>query len=443
MPATDIMNRIRVATAEHADEVVRLASTLIAFDTTARDLGDPPRQEAALQAQLADRLGAAGAAVELIEAGPGVPGSERQVPATLSFEGRPQLVARFAPAIDSGRSLILNGHIDAVSVQPREAWTHDPFQAVVRDGLLYGRGSCDMKGGVAAMVVAAELLAELDVPLTGELVVNTVTDEEYCGAGTAACLAAGLRADAAIVPEPTSLQTWVACRGILSPTISVQGRAGHAELEQPDWRTGGAVNAIDKMAIVLEELRALHADWQQRPEHAHALLPAPSLVTTMIHGGEWWVTFPASCRATLDITYLRAQADRNGFGTRVEAEVQAAVSRACARDEWLASHPPEVAWSVDLPPNETDPGEPVVASLARAAATTGRPHELGALDSWYDASSFTRIAGIPAVGFGPYGGRRGERPIAHTIDEHVPVADLVATVEMLALAAVDFCGVAD
>lgn len=192
------------------------------------------------------------------------------------------------------------------------------------------------------------------------------------------------------------------------------------------------------MAIVLDELRALHADWQQRPEHAHALLPAPSLVTTMIQGGEWWVTFPASCRATLDITYLVAQADPDGFGTRVEDEVAAAVAGACAADEWLAANPPRIEWSVDLPPMETDPGEEVVRCLARAVAATGRPHELGALDSWYDASSFTRIAGIPAVGFGPYGGRRGERPI----DEHVPVVDLVATVETLALAAVDFCGVA-
>lgn len=202
--ATDTTSRIRAAAADRANAVVRLASELIALDTTARDLSDPPRQEAALQAHLAARLRTAGASVQVLGVGPGVPGSERQVPATLSFEGRPQLIARFGASTGTGRSLIFNGHIDAVSASPREAWSHDPFDAIVRDGLLYGLGSCDMKGGVAAMVVAAELLAELEIPLAGELIVNTVTDEEYCGAGTAACIVAGLRADAAIIPEPTS-----------------------------------------------------------------------------------------------------------------------------------------------------------------------------------------------------------------------------------------------
>jgi acetylornithine deacetylase len=363
------------------------------------------------------------------------------VPADLPFDGRPQLIARFA-ASGGGRSLIFNGHIDAVSAEPVDAWSHDPFDAIVRDGLLFGRGTCDMKGGVAAMIVAAELLAELGVPLAGDLIVNTVTDEEYCGAGAAASVTAGLRADAAIVPEPSSLQTWVACRGILSPTITVHGRPGHAEVSQTHWRDGGAVNAIDKMMLVLAELQTLQADWIARPAHQHELLRPPSIVTTMIKGGEWWVTYPATCEATLDITYLPAQADAGGFGTEVEKEIEGAIARACAADDWLAENPPEVAWSVDLPPLEVSPDEAIVQSLARVAGAVGREHELESLDSWFDGSAFNRIAGMPAVAFGPYGGRRGERPIPHTIDEHVPVDDLVATVETLALTAVDFCGLA-
>jgi acetylornithine deacetylase len=440
--AESLTAKIRAAAREREGDLVALATELIGFDTTARDLGDPARDEAALQEHLAQRLRAAGAEVELITYGPGVPGSERQVPPALSFDGRPQLIARFPPAAPQphGRSLVFNGHVDAVSCEPVSEWTSDPLAAVVRDGRLYGRGACDMKGGVAAMVVAAEILADLRVPLAGELIVNTVTDEEYCGAGAAACVTAGLRADAAIVPEPSTLETWVACRGILSPTITVQGRPGHAEAAQPHWRDGGAVNAIDKMMVVLEEVRALHAGWQARPEHVHPMMRPPSIVTTMISGGEWWVSFPASCRATLDITYLPVQADAGGFGTRVEAEVEAAVRRACERDDWLAEHPPEVTWSVDLPPNEVDPGADIVASLTRAAALSDRDNPLETLDSWYDASAFTRIAGMPAVAFGPTG-RDGGRPLPHTVDEWVGVADLVATAETLALAAVDFIGV--
>jgi acetylornithine deacetylase len=439
---TDLHTRIRDAAPERRDAVIELTARLVGFDTTARGPEDPPREEAALQDYLATRLRAAGAEVELLAAGPGVPGSERQVPADLPFDGRPQLIARFPSSSGSGRSLIFNGHIDAVSAEPVAEWSHDPFDAIVRDGLLYGRGACDMKGGVAAMIVAAELLAELGVPLAGDLIVNTVTDEEYCGAGAAASVATGLRADAAIVPEPSSLQTWVACRGILSPTITVHGRPGHAEVSQSHWRDGGAVNAIDKMMLVLAELQALQAEWIARPAHQHELLRPPSIVTTMIKGGEWWVTYPAKCEATLDITYLPAQADAGGFGTEVEKEIEWAVARACTADDWLAENQPEVAWSVDLPPLEVSPDEAIVQSLARVAAAIGREHEIESLDSWFDASAFNRIAGMPAVAFGPYGGRRGERPIPHTIDEHVPVDDLVATVETLALTAVDFCGLA-
>ena len=193
--------RVCDAIAAGRAELVQLATDLISFDTTARSPDDPPRDEAALQGYLAERLRRAGAAVELFEPTQAdVAG--RQIPFDLPFEGRPQLIARFA-AGGTGRSLLLNGHIDAVSVEPRARWASDPFAAEVRDGNLYGRGSCDMKGGVAAMVFAAELLAQQGVRLAGELIVNTITDEESSGAGGIACARRGVRADAGIVPEPT------------------------------------------------------------------------------------------------------------------------------------------------------------------------------------------------------------------------------------------------
>ena len=145
----DLEQRVVAAITESRDELVELASDLIRFDTTARDPGDPARDEAALQAHLAARLSAAGATVEVWEPTPeDVRG--HQVPFELDFAGRPQLLARFAGA-GGGRSLLLNGHIDVVSGEPKARWTDDPNTPVVRDGLLFGRGSCDMKGGVASM----------------------------------------------------------------------------------------------------------------------------------------------------------------------------------------------------------------------------------------------------------------------------------------------------
>ena len=110
------------------------------------------------------------------------------------FRGRPQLLAT-ASGTGGGRTLLLNGHVDVVTVEPREGWTSDPFTPALRDGRLYGRGACDMKGGVAAMLIATEVLRALEVPLAGDLVVNTVTDEESTAAGSLAVAASGLRAD--------------------------------------------------------------------------------------------------------------------------------------------------------------------------------------------------------------------------------------------------------
>ena len=129
--------RILDAVAAGREELVELTARLVGFDTTARTPTDPPRQEADLQAYLGQRLGAAGAAVDIWEPKPADIAGSRQMPPGLGFDGRPQLAARFAGS-GGGRSLLLNGHIDVVPSEPRDRWTSDPNQAEVRDGNLYG-----------------------------------------------------------------------------------------------------------------------------------------------------------------------------------------------------------------------------------------------------------------------------------------------------------------
>src|SRR5947209_15557237 len=152
---TDVVRAIGDA----ADELVELAGRLVAFDTTARETGDPPRDEAALQEYLAERLRAAGAEIDLWEPRPEDVAGTPQSPPGLEFAGRPQLTATFAGG--GGRSLLLNGHIDAVTSEPKDRWRHEPNTPVLEDGMLYGRGSCDMKGPIAAIVFAAEMLARV------------------------------------------------------------------------------------------------------------------------------------------------------------------------------------------------------------------------------------------------------------------------------------------
>jgi acetylornithine deacetylase len=291
-----------------------------------------------------------------------------------------------------------------------------------------------MKGGIAAMVVAAETLAGLGVPLAGDVLVNTVTDEESSGAGGMASVAHGVRADAGIVTEPTELDVWVACRGTLYGEILVPGRPGHAEVAQPSWREGGAVNAIEKSQVVLEAIRRLREDWRERSDLRHPYVSQPSLVPTMIAAGEWPVTYPAECRITLGVLYLASQADRDGWGTPVERELEEALAAACAADPWLREHPATVRWTVDVPPMDIPEGEPIVGTMLEAGRDVGRPGSLAGLDSWYDGATYTQGARTPSIGFGP-----GSILDAHTIDESVPVDDLVAVAQGIAVAAMRFC----
>jgi acetylornithine deacetylase len=307
----------------------------------------------------------------------------------------------------------------------------------VRDGRLYGRGSCDMKGGVAAMVLAAETLSRLGIRLAGDLLVNTITDEESSGAGGIACVAHGVRADAGIVPEPTAFDVWIACRGSVYPTITIEGRPGHAELLQPHWRDGGAVNAIEKAQVVLDAIRGLREEWRTRSDLQHPYLSPPDIVPTLMRAGEWSVTYPASCEITCAVLFPPAFADDAGYGSRVVDEVRDAIGRACAADPWLAEHPPAYGWTADIPPMEIPPGDPIVQTMLAASAEVGEPSRLSGLDSWYDGATYTLAAGTPSIAFGP-------RSIAwaHTIDEFVPVDDLVRCAQAIALAAVRFCGTA-
>jgi acetylornithine deacetylase len=426
--------------AARREELVELASRLIAFDTTARDVGDPPRDEAALQGLLAERLRAAGADVEVWEADAEEMAGRPRVPPGLDFAGRPQLLARFTGS-GGGRSLLFNGHIDAVSAEPIEQWTSHPFQPEVRDGRLYGRGSCDMKGGVASMVFAAEALARLGVELAGDLVIATNTDEESSGAGGSAVVARGVRADAGIVTEPTMFETWIACRGSEYCVVRVPGRPGHAEVRQPAWQQGGAVNAIEKAMVVIDGLKALRAHWAQQPELRHPHLAVPDVLPTVAEAGEWAVTYPAECRLTLAVMYLPSQAGAEDPGAGVRAEVEAWIARAAEQDDWLAEHPPVVEWWPNgVPPFEVADDEPIVAAMLEASQAVGRPSRLSGLDSWYDGATYTGLAGIPSIGFGPAGFDPNGASVAHTIDEYVPVDDLVACAQALAVAAMRFCG---
>ncbi len=435
-PGSALEEQVVARVREGRDELLGIVTDLIAFDTTARMPGDPAREESACQEYLRGLLAPTGGEADLWEPEP--TGKDHPLlPDDLDFKGRPQLAVRL-PGSGRGRSLLLNGHIDVVSAAPVSRWSSDPFKAQVRDGQLYGRGSCDMKGGIADSLYALLVLNRLGVRLAGDVIFCTNTDEESSGAGSYSCVQRGVRADAGLCGEPTDFDVWIACRGAVNVTITIEGRAGHAEVVHPGWREGGAVNAIDKLCLVMSGLRTLREDWRSRGDYAHPLLSPGDIVPTVVRGGEWMVTYPSSCELTLDLQYLPAQVDAEGTGRTVFREVERYVNAAASSDPWLAEHPLHWDWPCDIVPAEVPADDPVVSLALAAAAAVGREGVATGMDSWHDAAMFTRRAGTPTISFGP-----GGLNTAHTIDECVPVDDLVDHAAAVALAAMRWCGVAE
>jgi acetylornithine deacetylase len=431
---SELEERVVAAALDAHDEVTGLLAEMIACDTTAREPGDPPRDEEKLQRLLAGRLAALGGRIDLWEPEPTGAGS-RFIPAGLDFTGRPQLAA-LLPGAGGGRSLLLNGHIDAVAPGRREEWHSDPLRLVERDGALHGRGVADMKGGIAGFVVALEVLQRLGVRLAGDVIVCTDTDEESSGAGGHMCVRRGVSADAGIAAEPTGFDAWVSCHGTVTPVIAIPGRAGHAEMPQLDWREGGAVNAIEKLLPVLQGVQALREEWRTRPDQQHPLLRPGDIVPTLVNGGTWVVTYPERCELTCNITYLPGQVDAEGTGRRVEADVVAHLNAAVAGDPWFAEHPLEFTWTDDIVPAEMPADHPLVLAALGCAGAVGRHGKPAGLDSWHDAATFTR-AGTPTFSFGPEG-----IATAHAANEHLSVRSLLDYTAAIALVMVRWCGVA-
>jgi acetylornithine deacetylase len=427
--------------AAHEDDLVHLVCDLVGFDTTSVDLSPgsahTQNQEAELQAYVGDRLRALGCEVDQWEPDPAEFADHPMMPSWHHWDDRP-LTVGVLRGVGGGRSLLVNGHIDVVSAGDASAWSSPPFAADVRDGRIYGRGAVDMKGGVGAAMFALEALRAAGVRLRGDVIVETVPDEETCAMGTIAAIARGYRAEAGLVPEPTRLNLWVATRGLLHGTLRVPGRSAHAEMNQPPWHDGGGVNAISLTARLMGALEALSEDWAGRESKRHPLLGVPGIHPTIISGGTFISNIPESCELALNSTYLPADADSDGFGSIPRGEIEAAVAAAAARDGWLAENAPTWSWYTDYPPSEIDPSAPIIGAVQTSAAALGIDVLAEGIDTTYDGALLTLFAGTPSPAFGP-----GDLRRAHAVDEWVGIDELVLGAQAYARVFCDWCGVAE
>jgi len=332
----------------------------------------------------------------------------------------PIVVGRAGQA--NGRRLILSGHLDVVPPGDPATWSVDPWAAEIQDGRLFGRGACDMKGGVAAILAAVRSLgADGSLHrLDGELLVVLVPSEEDGGQGTLGAIRSGATADMAIITEPSRLDVVVAHAGAITFRLTVPGKAAHASQRRE------GVSALDKLFALT---RALEADERRRNEAETdplmtALgLPYPTIIG-IVDGGEW-----ASTVLDKVVAYGRYGVRLGQSPADAEAELRAAIDEACAADEFLREHPATVEITGGRFGSARVPSDhPLPVGLADVVErVTGRRPALLGEPYGADMQMFVNHGDTPCVIFGP-----GDVRVAHSADEFVPLDEVETCARVLA-----------
>jgi acetylornithine deacetylase len=345
------------------------------------------------------------------------------------FRGRPNVVG-VCRGEGRGRSLILNGHVDTVEVGDPSAWSYAPLGGDIVDGRLYGRGACDMKGGVVANLFALRALREAGLVPAGDVIVESTISEEDGGAGALAAVLRGYVADGALISEPTNLAIVTAQGGALMFRLEVQGLSAHACVRDE------GVSAVEKFALLHQGLLAFETRRNAEithPQYAGMRIKAPINIG-IVRGGTWASSVPESLVAE----------GRAGLvpGEELETfkvEFAAEIGRLAEADPWLRDHPPHVTWlDGQFAPAGIPVDSPLVEALSKAwQVTTSSPTRIEAVTYGADMRHFVNTGGVPCVMFGA-----GDVRLAHAPDESIPLDDLLTAITTTAVFIANWCGIA-
>ena len=340
-----------------------------------------------------------------------------------------QVVATRTAAAPTGRSLILQSHVDVVPTGPVELWTTPPFDPVVRDGWLHGRGAGDMKQGASAMVFALDAIRAAGLEPAADVIVQTVTEEECTGNGALSTLARGYRADAVLIPEPTDGTITRAHVGVMWFRLKVRGIPVHVAVAQ------SGSNAILSAYALIQALQAhtVKLNEAARTDPWFGAIDNPIKFNPgVIRGGDWGSSTPAWCEVDCRIGLMP--------GATLEQARQGVldcVSAAARADNFLANNPPEVEWNgFQADGYVLGPGTDAEAVLARAHQSAfGEPMAERCMTAVNDTRFYGLYHGIPSLCYGP----RGEGH--HGFDERAHLDTLRTTTLSIALFVAEWCGV--
>jgi succinyl-diaminopimelate desuccinylase len=398
----DVLSRV------DPDELIALTRDLVRIPSVIRP-GDPAGTEAAVADHVERWLRREGFGVEVHEVAP----------------GRPNVLGVLGDRA-AGPTLLLEGHTDVVTEGDASAWTHPPFGGDLVDGRIYGRGSADMKSGLAAAMIAAAAIKRSGIRLGGRLVVGALVDEEggMIGARHLCTTAIGRELSAAIICEPEENELCLEQRGVVWARVTARGRMAHGAMPE------AGVNPITALGALLREAPALERRLRRlcrRSPHLRPPTVTPTVVQAPVHGVPQSNVIPASAHAVLDVR-LTPGPDADLVAKELDLACQRAMD-ACpgATVAWEPVNGFRLATRVER-------GEPLVKAMIRGVRqATGRPPRFGGVPGSTDGTILRMTLGIPIVTCGP-----GHRLIPHQVDEYVEVRELVDAAKIYVASALNF-----
>jgi acetylornithine deacetylase len=349
-------------------------------------------------------------------------------PVDRGYEGRPNIVAIWKGA-GGGRSLLLNGHTDVIPVGGGEGWSDNPWSATIKNGRMYGRGTADMKSGVASHIMAVECLKGAGLKPKGDVYINVVIDEEVSGHGTLDTVIRGYKADAGISGETSDLAVQPACIGRIWFEIEIHGKPAGI---QKRYEGISGIELGNKIVKAVADLEAKRVATITHPLYPNALDTLPCIIGSF-SAGNYPSAFPANCLLKGSIGTVPGE-DHEG----VKQSLVDQIARAAAEDPWMKLHPPKVRFvGYDAQASEIPRDHAIVETVCKNyKEITGRDPQISGRQGAADTRFLNLYANTPTVIFGP-----GSTAVMHADDEYVSIDDYMTSIKVMALSICDWCGV--
>ncbi len=397
------------------EELIQLLKQLVRFETPS----PPARNTLEAQNFVANYLKEIGFEVDQWEVYPGDPNVVGVLKGTES--------SRY-------KSLILNGHIDVAQVEEGEQWTHPPFDPVVKDGRIYGRGVADMKGGLAAILFALKMIHQHGLRLPGDIIVQSVVGEEVGEAGTLECCRKGYTADFAIVADTSGCQIQ-GQGGVITGWITVESpETFHDAMRRRMIHAGGSLfgaSAIEKMMKIIEGLQELERHWAVTKSYPGFPPGANTINPAVIEGGRHAAFVADQCRLWITVHFYPDE-----HHEQVAKEIEDHILKVAAADPWLRAHPPTFKWGGQsmieergeiFPSLDIDANWPGVTLLRQAHQAIFHEEAQVSMSPTVTDGGWLGQAGIPTVIYGP-----GDLKEAHAVNESLDLNELVRYTQVLA-----------